>query len=228
MTKVAFFVDGHFLFHQVRKFRSFFCDGPNIRDYCERHLKEGEKIYKIFYYDAPPLEREGSTPFGNPFNLGKGTTIQKMQTLFTSIKETPFMVLRLGKVSWQNDWILSASSVHELINGTRTAESLSDADFYPNIQQKGVDMRIGLDISDISFHHSADRIVLVGGDADFVPAVKLARKQGLEVTVDPMGNNLSSDLIEHVDYVHCALDSSNPEDVDPLMAGVFVHNPKEI
>jgi hypothetical protein len=34
MGTVAFFVDGHFLFRKISQFKSFFVDGPSIRNYC--------------------------------------------------------------------------------------------------------------------------------------------------------------------------------------------------
>jgi uncharacterized LabA/DUF88 family protein len=43
-------------------------------------------------------------------------------------------------------------------------------------KQKGVDMRIGVDIASITFKKQASTIVLVSGDSDFVPAAKLARR----------------------------------------------------
>ncbi len=91
-----------------------------------------------------------------------------------------------------------------------------------------MDMKIGLDISTITYKKFASRIVLIAGDSDFVPAAKLARMEGMHVTIDPMGKKLTADLIEHVDYVHTELDPDNPNDVAPSKKGFFVKNPKEI
>ena len=37
------------------------------------------------------------------------------------------------------------------------------------------------------------------GDSDFVPAAKLARREGIDFILDPMWNPISSDLFEHID-----------------------------
>jgi uncharacterized LabA/DUF88 family protein len=58
---------------------------------------------------------------------------------------------------------------------------LKDSDFEPVFEQKGVDMRIGLDIATFSEKASVDRVLLVSGDTDMIPAMKHARKAGLEV-----------------------------------------------
>ena len=220
MGKVAFFVDGGFLRKRVFYFKSFFVDGSNIRNYCLRHLLGDEVIYRIFYYDAPPLDRIGKTPFGNDIDFSEMPAAKKSHNLFDSIKETPNMALRLGKVSWQNDWVLKPESQRRLIE--ESSPKFSDKDFSPSVHQKAVDMKIGLDIATIAFKKLADRIVLIAGDSDFTPAAKLARVEGMHVTLDPLGNKVPDDLIEHIDVMHTPLDRENQNDVHPSKKQFFV------
>lgn len=74
-----------------------------------------------------------------------------------------------------------------------------------DLRQKGVDMRIGLDIASITLKRLASTIVLVAGDADFVPAAKLARREGLQFILDPLWQSVSDDLFEHIDGLKTAL-----------------------
>ena len=67
--------------------------------------------------------------------------------------------------------------------------------------QKGVDMRIGLDIASLAFKKQVDQIVFVAGDSDFVPAAKLARREGIDFLLDPMWSTIHAELHEHVDGV---------------------------
>ena len=60
-------------------------------------------------------------------------------------------------------------------------------------------MRIGLDIASITLKRQADVIVLVSGDSDFVPAAILARREGLQFVLDPLWQDVSLDLLEHID-----------------------------
>ena len=62
-------------------------------------------------------------------------------------------------------------------------------------------MRIGLDIASLSFKRQVDQIVLVAGGSDFVPAAKLARREGIDFILDPLWSNVHSSLYEHVDGV---------------------------
>jgi uncharacterized LabA/DUF88 family protein len=41
----------------------------------------------------------------------------------------------------------------------------------------------------------------VTGDSDFVPAAKLARREGVEFLLDPLWQRVSDELTEHVDGV---------------------------
>ena len=96
-------------------------------------------------------------------------------------------------------WTLKPESQRKLLDSTLSASDLSDGDFAPNLRQKGVDMRIGLDIASITLKRQADIIVLVSGDSDFVPAAKLARREGMQFILDPLWQNISPDLSEHID-----------------------------
>jgi uncharacterized LabA/DUF88 family protein len=69
------------------------------------------------------------------------------------------------------------------------------------MRQKGVDIRIGLDIASLAYKRLVDQVVLVSADSDFVPAAKLARREGIDVILDPMWGNVNPKLFEHVDGV---------------------------
>lgn len=224
--KVAFFVDGHFMFRRISLLKSFFLKGENIRNYCLRHLEPEESIYRIFYYDTPPLERIVKTPFGAEKDFGITSAAIRQRNLLQSIRETPNMALRLGKVSWQNDWLLNSSKLKELISGNNI--QICDDDLYPNIKQKTVDMKIGLDIATITYKKLANRIVLIAGDSDFSPAAKLARSEGMHVTLDPLGNKVPDDLLEHIDVMCTPLNLDDKNDVDPNKRHFFVPCKKQL
>lgn len=62
-------------------------------------------------------------------------------------------------------------------------------------------MRIGLDIAAYSDNHAVDRIVLVSGDTDCVPALKYRRRAGLQtVLVEPVGAKIAPELVAHADF----------------------------
>ena len=76
---------------------------------------------------------------------------------------------------------------------------LTEKDFVPTITQKGVDMKIGIDISSLAFKQQVEQIVLIAGDSDFVPAAKLARREGIDIVLDPLEQDVKDNLFEHID-----------------------------
>ena len=64
-----------------------------------------------------------------------------------------------------------------------SAANLNDSDFKPNFEQKGVDMRIGLDMANYASNRSVDLIALMTNDTDCIPAMKYARRSGLQVAL---------------------------------------------
>jgi uncharacterized LabA/DUF88 family protein len=109
--------------------------------------------------------------------------------------------LRLGHLADHAEWQLKEGILKQLLDGSRTFDSLQDEDFKYATAQKGVDMRIGLDIASLSFKRQVDQVVLVAGDSDFVPAAKLARREGIDFMLDPLWHPIHPSLHEHVDGV---------------------------
>ena len=50
----------------------------------------------------------------------------------------------------------------------------------------------------MAYKRQVDQIILVAADADFVPPAKLARREGIDVVLDPMSAHAASDLLQHV------------------------------
>ena len=76
---------------------------------------------------------------------------------------------------------------------------LTDDDLKYPLNQKAVDMKVGLDIATLAFKERVNQIILIAGDSDFVPAAKFARKEGVDFILDPMMNNIDPSLHEHID-----------------------------
>ena len=60
-------------------------------------------------------------------------------------------------------------------------------------------MKIGLDIAWISFNKIAERILVITGDSDFIPAIKLARRNGIQVYLFTLAHGVTHELTEHSD-----------------------------
>ena len=121
--------------------------------------------------------------------------------LFNHLRGYPNFAVRLGYVrkNSSRSWVINAEKQRQILGREIDIDGLVDEDFDPAFRQKGVDMRIGLDIASITLKRQANIIVLVSGDADFVPAAKLARREGVQFILDPLWQNVPDDLSEHID-----------------------------
>lgn len=63
-------------------------------------------------------------------------------------------------------------------------------------------MKIGVDITSLALKKFVDTTLLFSGDSDFVPAAKLARREGVDFILDPMNANIEPQLFEHIDGLH--------------------------
>jgi len=173
---------------------------------------ESPDFYRIFFYDCEPLTKRMHTPIGKrSMDFSKTPDAVFRLALHSEIRQLRKMALRLGRLNDSARWKLTPPATDRLIKSPEKFIPTDD-DFKIDTIQKGVDMRLGLDVASLAFKRQVDQIIIVAGDADFVPAAKLARREGIDVVLDKMGaTNAAIDLIEHVDGVRdCHLPSPIP------------------
>jgi uncharacterized LabA/DUF88 family protein len=171
------------------------------------HLRPDDYLYRIFYYDTEPLRKIGHNPISQEaIKFGETSVAKAQDELFQSLRKTPNFALRLGTTQWRNnEWILYPRAFTGLIKKQITVDKLNPQDVHPRIEQKAVDMKIGLDIATIAIKKLADLLILISGDADLVPAIKFARKEGMQVCLDPLRAHIQPQLAEHVDFIESKL-----------------------
>jgi len=159
-------------------------------------------LYRTFFYDARPYGRKAHKPVsGEAVDFARTEQARFRGRLLDALRSSRNVAVRLGEVRGEvgRSWVLRADAQKALLNGQRAPADLTDGDFTLAVRQKGVDMRIGLDIASLALKRQVDTIILVAGDADFVPAAKLARREGLRFVRDPLWQNVPADLNEHID-----------------------------
>lgn len=207
MIRTAILVDG--AFYRKRAY-TLFGDLPpakraqELSSYCHRHIKEekeGATLYRVFYYDCPPVNKMVYHPLlKHAIDLGKTEDYKWANEFFNELKHQRKFALRLGRLAEEQAFYnIRQDSMKKLLSGTLTLDSLTEKDFSLSVSQKGVDMRIGVDISSLAFKKQVDRIILISGDSDFVPAAKQARREGIDFILDPMRSPIKEDLFEHID-----------------------------
>ncbi|WP_200829155.1 NYN domain-containing protein [Arcanobacterium ihumii] len=127
------------------------------------------------------------------------------------------VALRRGEeLESQSGYILRPASLKAILSGKKELSDLKEHDFFLDIIQKGVDMRLGLDIASLAERGHVNQIIMISGDSDFVPAAKLARRAGIDFILDPMWSNIANSLSEHVDGVRQCVNREPENKNDPL------------
>jgi len=210
--KVAVLVDGSFF---IKRYRVLFKnkDPYNASEIAKKlhwgiieNINRANKhnirreLYRIFYYDCPPLEKRLQNPVTKKgFDSSKSKEAIFRKQLFDELKKSRKLALRLGRLADNGAWLIRPDKTKEILNQKINVSELVDKDVYYNVNQKGVDMKIGLDIASLAYKKAVDQIILIAGDSDFVPAAKLARREGIDFVLDPMWNHINPDLYEHID-----------------------------
>ncbi len=215
--KVAILVDGDFFIrcyksHLKKQFGDKYEDlnpeklADKIHTYCLKHIskKNDEELYRIFFYDCKPLKKKAHYPYTQKaLDLSKSPTYRERKELHKRLISKPCLALRLGYLDEKNArWVIrDQEKEKKLFNRRISIEKFQNDDFIYHAKQKGVDIKIGLDIATLALKKLVQKIVLISGDSDFVPASKLARVESIIFTLDPMGNHIREDLEEHIDYL---------------------------
>jgi len=176
------------------------------------------RLYRIFVYDAPPADWKGHTPIGKKsLEYGRSELAQWRQSFHQCLRSLRKVALRFGHIpTTQVRWQLAPNALKALVSGQREWSSITDQDFQLDLHQKGVDMRLGLDIASLTHKGQINQIVLISGDSDFVPAAKLARRGGIDFVLDPMWSTIRDDLHEHIDGLRNVCPKPRKATVSPL------------
>lgn len=203
-----------------------------------------DHVYRMFFYDAAPFSGTMHNPLTNQaINFSKSDAARFRQELFDEIRKKRKFALRLGSVKRDGEWVPYDRHMKKLIriwheieylkevlvdpskiDAAKNTTALAALSFWSELRgedvklplrQKGVDMRIGLDITTMTMKKQVDTIVLVTGDSDFIPAAKIARREGVEFILDPMWQSVESDLLEHIDGLTSGFDQPNAGSAAP-------------
>ncbi len=178
------------------------------RDHLARQKRPPEALYRIFFYDCPPLSHKVHNPVTKQsIDFSKSKTALWRLALHDELRRQRKVALRLGYIAHRSArWTLKANALKDLLKNQRGVADLTEDDVRYDARQKGVDMRIGLDIASMVFKGQVDQIILVSGDSDFVPAAKMARREGIDFILDPMWSSIHPQLTEHIDGLQSVFD----------------------
>ncbi|MBS1774419.1 MAG: NYN domain-containing protein [Bacteroidetes bacterium] len=193
-NKVVILIDGGFFIPRFKTMNSG--RGPRVADLqtfitgtmtkvrATNDAGVSDVLFRTFWYDCRPFGGQATDPKGNVVDFSTHPQFAAATAFQKDLRTFPQLALRLGDLSfdgWKYD---------------------SSGGFKPDFKQKAVDMKIGLDIAWMAGKRTVDKIVLVAGDSDFVSPMKYARRGGLLVYLEPMGQTtIKMELKEHADFL---------------------------
>lgn len=138
------------------------------------------------------------SPQGNK----KTHAIQKFQR---ELSRAEYVAFRAGTLK-ANGWSLKKKILDKVHDG-KPVNGINADQIEPIFKQKGVDVRIGLDMAHLSSRKIVDKIAIVAGDSDFIPAMKYARREGILIKfIDITGHNggkkkIDFEILAHIDFI---------------------------
>ncbi len=149
-------------------------------------------LFRVYYYDCRPYEGVHTKPGATkPTDFKQAPSFPIKERVLRELGQKEQFAIRLGELSF-NGWrqiTVQDDSGNDVI------------DYSPIFHQKGVDMKVGLDMALMGLKHTCDKIVLVAGDSDFIAPIKFVRKEGLQVYLYSMGHQIKTKLREHCDFI---------------------------
>lgn len=209
--RAAILVDGGFF---KRRYRALYPDGSKhspekvaaeLQQICRRHLLDRRgrstgRLYRIYYYDCKPLEKRVHHPLTSRIvHFGKSAQAIFQYAFLAQLRKTRKVALRLGYLKDTKHWELNPRKTKDLVKGKISILDLKPSDIRYQVNQKSVDIKIGIDIATLAYKRLVEKIILISGDGDFVPAAKMARREGIDFVLDPMWNPIDDSLFEHID-----------------------------
>lgn len=210
--RTAILVDGGFFLKRYKSINKIKKLDPiktanDLWEMCLKHLTQAKSekynLYRIFYYDCLPYDKKHHNPItGKSIDFSKTDQYIFQHAFLEELKKKRKIALRLGVLEDRKRWIIKPAKTKELFTKKIELEDLNEDDVQFDMSQKRVDIKIGLDIASMTLKNQVDQIILVSGDSDFVPAAKLARREGIDFILDPMWNPIKPHLFEHIDGLY--------------------------
>ena len=186
MKKTILLIDAGYL-HSILRKEGILYDANIIAKIANDCCICDEELHKILYYDCDsfdPIDKKTGKPFFYLLKHQNGAKLVKKENkLIAKLQQKDLFAIRLGVLKFDG-W------THKGKEGK------------PKFRQKGVDMRIGLDMAHLAHQGKIDRIILITADTDFIPAMKYVRKANIQVVIAKLGEcHLTSDLTMHTDFI---------------------------
>lgn len=201
--QVAIIVDGGFLSKMVYPLKQAALEVDDVFRIAEEAMSapdlKDDEMFRLYYYDCYPYKGSQKNPVtGSRVDFSATDVARANEAFLNDLCLQPKIALRSGSVQMIG-WKIPPSRVRAVFRRLERGGALDERDFKPNMNQKEVDIKIGLDIAWLASKRIVDKILVITGDSDFIPAMKFARREGVRVYLATLGSRFIKDRLR----IHC-------------------------
>lgn len=164
MKKVAFLVDGFNLYHAIDKnFGDSKYKWLNLRKLAENLVDDEDIVDRVFYFTA--YVTWDKTKVERHKKYVRALSANKIEIILGKFKEVK-KTIRLDRMEINPD--LSEFNLPNELN-------------YKTYEEKKTDVNIALKIVELALTNKYNKIYIVSGDSDFVPAIKFVKQRNKNI-----------------------------------------------
>lgn len=190
MTSLIIMIDGGHLRAQARR-DSLDYTADFIEDFASAIVRRNEELLRVYYYDCRPYQGDTQQPVsGDPYSFKSGGS------WLDELAARDYFLVRTGSLRFRG-WKPKLLPL--------PTQQLTDQDFRPDFEQKGVDLQIGLDIARVVETRACGRLLLVSADPDLIPAMTVVRASPVQlVGIEFPSSHLHGEVLSHFDVIRDA------------------------
>jgi|SRR3989344_919795 len=195
MKKAVIFIDGNNLYHNLKQMKI----KPSNLDF----QKFVNVISKKFSYEVKEVRYYNSMP---TINDGKDIYFSHLKFIDDLRKLPKFQIFtRKLQVHSTKELLKDKQDLIEAMDLCNSCKPIVEENLLGAIgnvkkKEKGVDIMIAIDVVEHALNNKAEAIILVSGDADFIPALELAKNNNVEIKSASLAKGYSRQLRESFDF----------------------------
>ena len=190
--KGIIFIDGNNLYHNLKqmKVKPSNIDFKKLTEFITKHFNL--ELKEVRYYNSMPTLRDGKDLYFSHLKF-----IDDLRKIPRFIIYTRKLQVHSTKELLKEKQDLIDSM--ELCNNCKPIVEQNILDVIGNVKkkEKGVDIMLAVDLVEFAIKNKADAFVILSGDADFIPAMKLVQRNNKEVFSVSLTKGYSRELREN-------------------------------
>jgi uncharacterized LabA/DUF88 family protein len=191
MKKAVIFIDGNNFYHNLKemKIKPGNIDFKKLGDLISSHFKC--KLDEVRYYNSVPTLKDGKVLYYSHLKFIDSLRKISNFTIHTRKLQTHSNKELLKEKKELIDSMDLCDSCRPIVE-----ENILDTISNVKKKEKGIDVLLAVDLVEYAIKEKSDFLIVLSGDADFVPAMNLAKENNGEVFSVSLAKGYSKELRE--------------------------------